>query len=128
MVCRKQKNTLLGYRSKTQSTLKLYAWASIKLVCVRTTLSCMVGFENNLVQMIIMTKQFVINKNHVVRLKVYVIVFTESLCIDFREICLCLPITWSSMLGFITNVAQIIITTRGCVANKNLLLAQSSRS
>ena len=31
----------------------------------------------------------------------------------------CLPITWSSMLGFINNVAQMIIMTRGCVANKN---------
>ena len=49
----------------------------MKLVHVRTiTLSFMVGFENNLVQMIIMTKQCVMNKNHVVRLKVYVTVCT----------------------------------------------------
>ena len=42
----------------------------MKLVHGRTiTLSCMVGFENNLVQMTIMIKQCVINKN-VVRSKV----------------------------------------------------------
>ena len=40
----------------------------MKLVHVRPiTLSCMVGFENNLVQMIILTKQCVLNKNHVKR-------------------------------------------------------------
>ena len=38
----------------------------MKLAHVRTiTLSCMVGFDNNLIQMIIMTKQCVMNKNHV---------------------------------------------------------------
>ena len=43
----------------------------MKLVNVRTiTLSCMVGFENNLIQMIIMTKQYVMNKNHVSRSEV----------------------------------------------------------
>ena len=36
----------------------------------------MVGFENNLVHMIIMTKQCVMNKNHVVKSKVYVTVCT----------------------------------------------------
>ena len=45
----------------------------MKLVHVRTLfLSCMVGFENNLVQIIIMTKQCVMNKNHVLR--------SEGLC------------------------------------------------
>ena len=44
-----------------------------------------------------------------------------TLCIDFSETCLCLPITWSSVLGFINNVAQMIIVSRGCVANKNHL-------
>ena len=49
----------------------------MKLVRVRTiTLSCMVGFENNLLQMIMMTKQCVMNKNHVVRSKVCVTVCT----------------------------------------------------
>ena len=92
----------------------------MKLVHVRTiTVSCMVGFENNLVQMIIMTKQCVMNMNHVVRSKVSFTVCTLTLCIDFSEICLCLPIAWSSMLGFINNMAQMIIMTRGCVANKN---------
>ena len=117
----------LGYRSRSQSALKHCAQASVKLVHVRTvSWSCMVGFENKLVQMIIMTIQSVMKKNHVVRSKVYVTVCT--LCIDFSETCLCLPITWSSMLAFIYNVAQMIIITRGCVADKNMLLAQSSRS
>ena len=31
---------------------------------------------------------------------------------------LSLPIAWSSMLGFINNVAQMTIMTTGCVANK----------
>ena len=49
----------------------------MKLVHVRTiTLSYIVGFENNLIQMIIMTKQCVMNKNYVVRSKVYVTVST----------------------------------------------------
>ena len=92
----------------------------MKLVHVRTiTWSCMVGFENKLVQMIIMTKQSVMNKNHVVRSKVYVTVCTYTFYIDFSETCSCLPISWSSMLGFRNNVAQIIVMTRGCVANKN---------
>ena len=92
----------------------------MKLVHVRTiTLSCMVRFENNLVQMIIMTKHCVMNKNHVSRSKIYVTVCTQTLCIDFSETCLHLPITWSALLVFINNMAQMIIMTRGCVANKN---------
>ena len=66
----------------------------MELVHVRTiTLSCMVGFENNLVQTIIMTKQHVMNKNNVIRPKVYVTACTETLCIDYSETCSCLPIT-----------------------------------
>ena len=91
----------------------------MKHVHVRTiSLSCMVRFENTLMQMIIMTKQCVMNKNHVSRLKICVTVCTLTLCIDFSETCSRLPITRSSMLGFINNVAQMIIITRGCVANK----------
>ena len=64
----------------------------MKLVHVRTiTWSYMVGFENKLVQMIIMTKQSVMNKNHVVRSKVYVTVCTSTLCIDFSETCSRMP-------------------------------------
>ena len=40
------------------------------------TSSCIVGFENNFVQMIIMTRQCVACKNHVTRLKVKVTVGT----------------------------------------------------
>ena len=106
---------LLVYRSRSQSALKHCAACS----CQTITWSCMVGFENKLVKMIIMTKQSIMNKNHVVRSKVYVTVCTLTLCIHYSETCLCLPITWSSMLGFINNVAQMIIMIRGCVANKN---------
>ena len=49
----------------------------------------MMGFENNLAHMIIMTRQCVANKNHVARSKVKVTVRTYTLCIDFSEICSC---------------------------------------
>ena len=91
----------------------------MKLVHVRTIpLSCMEGFENNLVQMINMTKtmrheqepcRYVEGLFHSLHL---------TLCIDFSETRSCLPITWSSILGFINNVAQMLIMTRRCVANK----------
>ena len=42
-----------------------------------------------------------------------------KLCEYFSETCSCLHITWSSMFGFINNVAQMIIMARRCVANKN---------
>ena len=49
----------------------------MKLVRVRLiTLSCMVGFENNLAQMINMAKQCVANGNHVTWSKVKVTVRT----------------------------------------------------
>ena len=40
------------------------------------TQSYMMGFENNLAQIIIMTRHYVVNKNHVVRSKVKVTVCT----------------------------------------------------
>ena len=44
-------------------------------VCVQPiTLSCMVVFENNFVRMIIITRQYVVNKNHIARSKVSVTV------------------------------------------------------
>ena len=68
------------------------------------------------------------NKNHVVKLKVYITVCTQTLCIDFSETCSCLPITWSSMFGFINNVAQMIIMIRGCVADKNLVASSKFKA
>ena len=86
------KTMLLGYRSRSQSTLMHCAKASMKLVHVRTiTWSCMVGFENKLVQMIIMTKQSVMNKNHVIRSKVCVTIYTSTFYIDFSETCSRMP-------------------------------------
>ena len=66
----------------------------------------------------IMTKQSVMKKNHVIKSKVYVTVHLNVVH-RFQRDLWCLPITWSSMLGFINNVAQIIIMTRGCDANEN---------
>ena len=84
----------------------------MKLVHVRTiTFSCMVGFENNLAQMIVMTKQCVKCR--------YVKGLCHILHLNFLDTFQCRPIAWSSILGFINNVAQMIIMTRGCVANKN---------
>ena len=54
---------LLGYRSRSQSALGFSEACHVRTI----TWSCMVGFENKSVQMIIMTKQSVMNKNHVVR-------------------------------------------------------------
>ena len=65
----------LGQRSRSQFALKLCAKTSVKPICVRPiSLLCMVGIENDLAQMIIMTKRCVANKNHVARLKVKVTV------------------------------------------------------
>ena len=56
----------LGQRSRSQSALKLCGKTSVKPVCVQPiTLLCIVGFENNLAQMIIMTRRCVANKSHV---------------------------------------------------------------
>ena len=49
----------------------------------------LMGFEDNLAQMIIMTTRCVANKNHVARSKVKVTVRTLALCIDFSETCSC---------------------------------------
>ena len=80
----------LGQRSRSQSALILCAYTSVKPVCVRSiTLLCMVGFKNNMAQMIILTRQYVPNKNHVPRSKVKVTVHTYTLCTDFSETCSC---------------------------------------
>ena len=78
-----------------ESALQHCAYASMKLVHVRTiTLSCMVGFEKKIGTNGHHDKQCVMNKNFVVRSKVYATVCTYTVCIDFSETCLCLPITW----------------------------------
>ena len=38
------------------------------------------------------------------------------------------PISMSCMVGLINYLAKIIIMTSGCVANKNIMLGQRSRS
>ena len=79
-----------GQRSGSHSALKLCAKTSVKPVRVwPITLLWIVGFENSLAQMIIMTRRCVANKNKVARSKVNVTVRTYTLCIDFSETCLC---------------------------------------
>ena len=56
----------LDYRSRPHSALKLCAYASIKLVHVRTiTWLSMLGLIINIAQINIMTRGSVANKNHV---------------------------------------------------------------
>ena len=47
------------------------------------TFHCMGGFENYLAQMIIVTRQCVVCKNHVARVDVKDTVCTKNLCIGF---------------------------------------------
>ena len=55
---------LIGQRSRSQFALNFCAEAAVKSFRVRPiTLYCMVGFENYLAQMIIMTRQYVACKN-----------------------------------------------------------------
>ena len=63
----------VGYRSRSLFALKLCAQTSVTLVRVHPIpLSCIVGFENNVAQMILMAKQYAANKNHNARSKVNV--------------------------------------------------------
>ena len=67
-----------------------------------------------------MTRQFVINKNHVARSKVKVTVCTETSYSSVKPVSVSVqPITLSCLVGFENNVAQISIMTKQCVANKN---------
>ena len=58
------------------------------------TLSCMVGFENDLTQMIIMARRCVTNKIHMARSEVKVTIRVYTLCIGFSETCFCLRYGW----------------------------------
>ena len=69
---------LLGQRSRSQLSLKVCVF---QIHVQPITSSCMVGFENYLAEMIIMTRQCVLYKNHVARSKVKVTASTLSLCI-----------------------------------------------
>ena len=77
---------LQGQRSRSQSALKVCVFQNP----VRAlTSSIFVGFENYLAQMVFMTRQCVMCKNHVARSKVKVTVPTYNLCIGFSETCSC---------------------------------------
>ena len=110
-------------------------------------LLCIMGFKNNLAQIIIMTRQFVTNKNHVARLKGKVTVRSLTLYKGFNETCSCSANTFvmrggilknkiaqmilsmklvhvrtiflSRTVGFENNLVQIVIMTKQCVMNKN---------
>ena len=83
------------------------------------TLLCIVGFENKLALMIIMTRPCVTIKNHLARSKVKLTVYTQTLCIDFSGACSCPTHTLLCIVRFENNLAQMIIRSRRCVANKN---------
>ena len=70
----------------SQSTLTVCALASHAQPII---LSCMVGFENYLAQIIIKPRQCVLCKNHVATSKVSFTVRTYSLCIGLNETYLC---------------------------------------
>ena len=55
--------------------------------------------------------------------------FTLSLCVR-ACVCVCVPESCSThnLVGFKNYMAEMIITTRQCVACKNILLGQRSRS
>ena len=92
----------------------------MKLVDVRTmTWSYMVGFENKLVQNDHHDKTKCHEQEPCHFIKGLCHSLHLNLCIYFSETCLCPPITWSSMLEFMNNVAQVIIMTRRCVTDKN---------
>ena len=89
----------------------------MELVHARTiTLSCTVRFENNSVQMITMTQQCVVNKNHVKDL-------CHSLHLNFvHRFQLNLFASAHNLViyvGIYKYVAQMIIMTSECVENKN---------
>ena len=67
--------TLDVYRGRKTTIQQEQQQQSVKPVPVRLiTFLCIVGFENNLAQMIIMTRGCVVNKNHICRSKVKVTV------------------------------------------------------
>ena len=73
--CVANKNHVARLKVKVTVCTKILCIDSVKPVRVRPIKSlCIVGFENNLAQMIIMTRQCVVNKNHVARSKVKVTV------------------------------------------------------
>ena len=72
------KNMLLGRRSRSQLALKV---CTFQIHVEPITSSCMMGFENYLAEMIIMTRQCVACKNYVAMSKVKVTAGTLSLCI-----------------------------------------------
>ena len=60
------------------------------------------------------------NKNHVVKSKVKIIVCTLTLCIDVSETCLCLTHNFVMyVVFFFNNTAQLIVMIRERVSNKN---------
>ena len=100
------------------------------------TSSCMVRFENYLVQLIFMTKRCVTFKNHVPRSKdVAEMISTTRRYVVCKDMSLgqrsrsqpalsafqiqVRPITSSCIVGFENYLAEMIILTRRCVAYKN---------
>ena len=114
----------LGQRSRSQSTLTVCTLASHVQPIIS---SCMVGFENYLVQMIIKPRQCVLCKNHVATSKVRFTVCTYSLCTGLNETYLCLAHNFvvgpaSGMARYKDLVFQCV-----CTVPSRLYLTQGSR-
>ena len=84
------------------------------------TLLCILGFENNLAHMtsrqdnVSRTRTMSLGQRSMSQSALNFCAYTSVEPVRVR------PITWASVLGFINNVAQmIIIMIRECVANKN---------
>ena len=109
------KTISLGQRSRSQSALTVCA---IQNHVPPITSSCMVGFENYLAEMIFTTKQYAMCKNMLLgqRSRSQPAVKVCAFQIHVQ------PITSSCMVGFENFLAEMIITTRHCVAYKNMLL------
>ena len=101
------KEHVLGQRPRSQLALKICAFQNH----VRPlTSSCMVGFENYLVQMIIMTR-CIACKNHASRSK-----SALKVCAFQNRV---QSFTLSCMAVLKINLTEMIITTRQCVMSQN---------
>ena len=76
-------------------------------------LLCMVGFENNIAQIIIIERQCIAIKNHITWLKVEVTVGSSTLCIGLNETCSCPANNFVVCSGILKDkLAQMVIMIR----------------
>ena len=101
------KDITLGQRSRSQPALTVRTFE----IHVRPiTSSCIVGFENDLAEMITVTRQCVTCKNHVPSSKFKVT--ADSLSSGIPELCPTTLTSFKELVGFENYLAEMIITTR----------------